>query len=213
MPVYHLVGSGDKRARTSVMAARLGTDTAARILEVAERLVQVQGFNAFSYADISGELRIRKASLHHHFPTKAALGQALIIRYHHRFVEALDRIERDYQDARTKLAKYVELYRGVLRKQRMCLCGVLAGDFETLPRPMQKRVVDFFKANEVWLTGVLEKGRRAKVLRFQGAASATAAFLVSSLEGAMLVARSYGKVSRFESVARKLIGDLAKTNG
>ena len=190
------------------MAVRRGTDTAARILEVAERLVQVQGFNAFSYADISGELRIRKASLHHHFPTKAALGQALITRYHQRFVDALARIRRDYQDARTRLTKYAELYRGVLRKQRMCLCGVLAADFETLPRPMRERVVEFFKANETWLTGVLEQGRRAKVLRFQGSASATAAFLVSSLEGAMLVARSYGKVSRFESVAKRLIGDL-----
>jgi TetR/AcrR family transcriptional regulator, transcriptional repressor for nem operon len=194
------------------MAARRGTDTAASILEVAERLVQVQGFNAFSYADISGELHIRKASLHHHFPTKAALGQALITRYHQRFVDALDRIRRDNQDARTRLTQYAQLYLEVLRKQRMCLCGVLAADFETLPRPMQKQVVEFFKANEAWLTGVLEEGRRAKVLRFQGSASATAAFLVSSLEGAMLVARSYGKVSRFESVAKRLIGDLAKTN-
>jgi TetR/AcrR family transcriptional regulator, transcriptional repressor for nem operon len=194
------------------MAARRGTDTAARILEVAERLVQVQGFNAFSYADISGELHIRKASLHHHFPTKAALGQALITRYHQTFVDALGRIRRDNQDARTRLAKYAQLYRDVLRKQRMCLCGVLAADFETLPRPMRERVVEFFEANEAWLTGVLEEGRRAKVLRFQGPASATAAFLVSSLEGAMLVARSYGRVSRFESVAKKLIADLATTN-
>jgi TetR/AcrR family transcriptional regulator, transcriptional repressor for nem operon len=191
------------------MAARRGPDTAMRILEVAERLVQVQGFNGFSYADISGELHIRKASLHHHFPTKAALGQALITRYHRRFFDALDGIRRDNRDARARLSKYAQLYREVLRKQRMCLCGALAADFETLPGPMRERVVEFFKANEAWLTGVLEEGRRAKVLRFQGRASATAAFLVSSLEGAMLVARSYGKVSRFQSVANKLIGDLA----
>jgi TetR/AcrR family transcriptional regulator, transcriptional repressor for nem operon len=194
------------------MAARLGTDTAARILDVAERLVQVQGFNAFSYADISGELHIRKASLHHHFPTKAALGQALISRYHQRFVDALGGIRRDNQNARTRLVKYTQLYRQVLHKQRMCLCGVLAADFETLPTPMRERVVEFFKANEAWLTGVLEEGRKSKVLSFLGPASTTAAFLVSSLEGAMLVARSYGRVSRFESVAKKLISDLAQTN-
>ena len=194
------------------MAARRGPNTAVRILDVAERLVQVQGFNGFSYADISGELHIRKASLHHHFPTKAALGQALITRYHQRFFEALDGIRRDNQDARTRLAKYAQLYREVLRKQRMCLCGALAADFETLPGPMRERVVEFFRANEAWLTGVLEAGRRAKLLRFQGPASSTAAFLVSSLEGAMLVARSYGRVSRFDSVAKKLIGDLATSN-
>ena len=31
-------------------------DTASRILDVAERLVQSRGFNAFSYADVAGEL-------------------------------------------------------------------------------------------------------------------------------------------------------------
>jgi TetR/AcrR family transcriptional repressor of nem operon len=193
------------------MAARRGTDTPARILEVAERLVQVQGFNAFSYADISGELHIRKASLHHHFPTKAALGLALIARYHQTFIQALAAIRRDHQDARTRLARYVDLYRQVLRKQRMCLCGVLAAEFETLPAPMRRRVVQFFQANEVWLTAVVEEGRRARTLSFPGPASSTAAFLVSSLEGAMLVARSFGRVSRFESVAKKLIAGLVAT--
>ena len=191
------------------MASPRRTDTAARILEVAERLVQVQGFNAFSYAHIAAELHIRKASLHHHFPTKEALGQALITRYHQRFVEALAEIRRDSDDAPARLERYAQLYTQVLRKQRMCLCGVLAADFKTLPRPMRDRVVGFFKANEAWLSSVLEEGRRARQLHFKGPASSTAAFLVSSLEGAMLVARSYGRASRFEAVVKKVLGDLA----
>jgi len=183
--------------------------TAARILDVAERLVQVQGFNAFSYADISAELGIRKASLHHHFATKAKLGKALITRYQDRFRDALAEIRRGASDAPTQLKTYARLYGNVLRKQRMCLCGVLAADFETLPRAMRDGVLSFFALNEEWLTDVLEEGRRAKTLRFEGSAAPIAAFLVSSLEGAMLLARSYGKVSRFESVSKKLIGDLA----
>jgi TetR/AcrR family transcriptional repressor of nem operon len=190
------------------MASRRRTDTAARILEVAERLVQVQGFNAFSYADISDELHIRKASLHHHFPTKTALGQALVTRYRQAFMEALAGIRRDNDDARIRLEQYAQIYREVLRKKRMCLCGMLAAEFETLPRSMRDRVTEFFKLNEAWLARVLEEGRSARVLRFQGPASATAAFLISSLEGALLLARSYGKGQRFESVAKKLIGDL-----
>ena len=49
-------------------------DTADRILDSAERLVQVRGFNAFSYADVARELGITKASLHYHFAGKAELG-------------------------------------------------------------------------------------------------------------------------------------------
>jgi len=185
-------------------------NTADRILDVAERLVQVHGFNAFSYADIAAELGIRKASLHHHFPTKAGLGTALITRYHERFGEALAEILGSTDDANARLQAYVRLYGKVLRNKRMCLCGVLAADFETLPSPMRAGVLSFFALNEEWLTRVLEQGRQVGALRFEGPATRIAAFLVSSLEGAMLLARSYGKISRFESVAKKLLGDLAR---
>src|SRR4030081_1468236 len=56
-------------------------DTASKVLDVAERLVQVNGFNGFSYADAASELGITKAALHYHFAGKAELGEALITRY------------------------------------------------------------------------------------------------------------------------------------
>src|SRR5689334_23991606 len=107
--------------------------TAERILDVAERLVQTRGFTNFSYADISAELGITKASLHYHFPGKAELGQALIARYGERFAQALADIDQTVRDAHAKLEAYAELYADVLRGNRMCMCGVLAGEYETLP--------------------------------------------------------------------------------
>ena len=70
-------------------------DTATRILDVAERLAQMRGFNGFSYADIAAEVEITKAALHYHFATKADLGEALIGRYAARFGEALASIAAD----------------------------------------------------------------------------------------------------------------------
>jgi len=185
-------------------------DTARRILDVALRLVQVQGFNAFSYADVSAELRITKASLHHHFPTKAALGKALISGYTADFLAALAEIDARGGDAFAKLRAYADIYLSVLRQERMCLCGMLAADFETLPKAMRASVTEFFRANEEWLARVLDEGRRAGTLRFEGAPAATAAFLVSSLEGAMLVARSFGGVSRLEAVVDRLLASLRR---
>src|ERR1700749_5032156 len=98
--------------------------TAERILDIAERLVQVRGFNNFSYADVASELGITKASLHYHFPGKAELGQALITRYAERFSHALEAIDRDQPNARAKLAAYAGLYAEVLRGKRMCMCGI-----------------------------------------------------------------------------------------
>jgi TetR/AcrR family transcriptional regulator, transcriptional repressor for nem operon len=133
--------------------------TAAQILDSAERLVQVRGFNGFSYADIATELKISKASLHYHFPGKAALGEALIGRYAARFADALQAIDGEGGNASDKLEAYASIYADVLREHRMCLCGMLAADFETLPPPMQAAVIGFFDQNEAWLTDVLETGR------------------------------------------------------
>jgi TetR/AcrR family transcriptional regulator, transcriptional repressor for nem operon len=184
-------------------------DTASRILDIAERLVQVRGFNGFSYADISSELKVSKASLHYHFPGKAELGEALIGRYAARFAEALGAIDTGGGDALTKLEAYASIYADVLRDRRMCLCGMLAAEYDTLPKPMRKAIIGFFDENEAWLTDVLERGQEDGALHLNGSASEAAQTIVSGLEGALLIARPYGDVARFQAAATRLLTSLA----
>src|SRR3954447_7598070 len=91
-----------------------GSGTTSRILDVAERMLQVRGYNGFSYGDVAGELGITRAALHYHFKGKAELGQALIDRYAVRFADALDHLDATAPDAAAKLRGYVDLYAGVL---------------------------------------------------------------------------------------------------
>jgi TetR/AcrR family transcriptional regulator, transcriptional repressor for nem operon len=194
------------------MTASRGRDdagTAGRILDVAERLVQVRGFNGFSYADIAAELHITKAALHYHFAGKADLGAALIARYADRFAGALAEVDTRRDSASAKLAGYADLYLQVLRARKMCLCGMLAAEYQTLPQPMQDAVIGFFDRNETWLEDVLEQGRRDGSLRFAGSARDTARMIVGGLEGAMLVARPYGDIARFQAAAANLLAGLA----
>lgn len=184
------------------------SETSSRILDVAERLVQTRGFNAFSYADVAGALNLTKASLHYHFPTKAKLGERLIDRYRESFLAALDHIDRACPDAGAKLRAYVEIYAVVLDSNRMCLCGMLAADYATLPKPMKEAVRSFFDTNEAWLARVLMEGRKRKELAFSGTPVETARVLVAALEGAMLLARSHGDSSRLRSAADRLLADL-----
>ena len=184
------------------------TAAATAILDVAEELAQTRGYNGFSYADIALKLGVTKASLHYHFPSKAELGRALIERYRHLFGAALEAIDQQIQDPRKKLRRYVDLYISVLSNERMCLCGMLAAEFATLPAPMQDGLKLFFDANERWLTTVLDEGRRAGMLSFKESANERARVLLGALEGAMLVARSYGDPRRFQSAAGYVLADL-----
>jgi TetR/AcrR family transcriptional repressor of nem operon len=182
--------------------------TAARILDAAAELVQVRGFNGFSYADISAELGVTKAALHYHFPGKADLGLALITRYTSRFAQALAAIDTTGGSPAERLAGYADLYSLVLRGGRMCLCGMLAAEFQTLPQPMRDAVTSFFEANEDWLEKVLDEGRQAGGLRFSGSARDAARVVIACLEGAMLVARPFGDLERFASVRASLLAGL-----
>ena len=192
---------------------RVAGDTAIRILDVAERLVQLRGFNAFSYADIAAELRVTTASLHYHYGSKATLGQALIERYTDRFMASLTDIEERLTDAPARLAAYVDLYASVLEHQRLCLCGMLAADYQTLPKAMRESVVRFFDHNEAWLSRILAVGQEQGSLHFAGTPIQTAQMIVCALEGAMLVARPYGDVGRFHAAASQLLSSLASGSG
>jgi TetR/AcrR family transcriptional regulator, transcriptional repressor for nem operon len=183
-------------------------DTAVRILDAAERLVQVRGFNGFSYADIAADLGITKAALHYHFAGKADLGEALIRRYADRFGRALAALDATAPTAADKLRGYADLYLGVLRDHRMCLCGMLAAEYPTLPDPMRASVLSFFDRNEEWLLSVLDQGRADGSLTFTGSVRDMARMVIGCLEGAMLVARPYADIPRFQNAAASLLASL-----
>jgi TetR/AcrR family transcriptional repressor of nem operon len=187
------------------------TAAARAILDAAEGLAQTRGYNGFSYADIAAQLGVTKASLHYHFPSKAELGRALIERYRAVFTEALDSIDRETNEPCRKLERYVALYDAVLRNDKMCLCGMLAAEYATLPAPMQEQLHLFFDANERWLTIVLEEGRRVGRFAFREGAYERAGVLLGALEGALLIARSYRDPKRFAVAASALLDDLCKS--
>jgi TetR/AcrR family transcriptional repressor of nem operon len=189
-----------------------GNGTVGRILDVAERLVQVRGYNGFSYGDVATELGITRAALHYYFPGKAELGQALIERYATRFSVALTQLDAGAPDAATKLRGYVALYTDVLSADRMCLCGMLAAEHRTLPEPLQQSVCDFFTANTTWLHKVLEEGCSDGSLHCPGTADATATMVLGALEGAMLITRLDGDVQRFTATADQLLSGLLATH-
>jgi TetR/AcrR family transcriptional regulator, transcriptional repressor for nem operon len=190
----------------TLVVEQAGTST--QILDVAERLVQTRGFNDFSYADIALELGITKPALHYHFRSKAVLGEAIIARYSERFFSALAAIEVDRSDARARLDAYVQLYRSVVSAQRMCLCGILAAEYLTLPAPMRSAVIGFFDRNEDWLERVLRQGQGDRELSVGEPIRDTARAIIDTLEGATMIARAHAAPERFDAVAARMISAM-----
>ncbi len=185
-----------------------GTGTAGQILDVAERLVQTRGFNYFSYADIAAELALTKPALHYHFRSKALLGEALISRYTDRFFGALNTIDSAGADAQTRLDRFIALYRTMLSSGRMCLCGVFAAEYPTLPPAMCVAVLDFFDRNETWLEAVLRQGVAEQTMVVAEPARDVARMIIDTVEGATMIARAHDDPERFNRVTEQMLSAL-----
>ncbi|MFD9705933.1 TetR/AcrR family transcriptional regulator [Lentzea sp. NPDC059081] len=181
--------------------------TVERILDSAQALVQVRGYNGFSYADISAELSITKPSIHHHFPTKAALAEALIARYREQFAAALVEVDDSTGGARQRLVDYAGLYAATFaRGGRICLCGVFAVDAESLPAPVRQATDAFFDDQRRWVAGVLiEAGVPASK------AGAAAEAYLAALEGALLLSRAHGQPEGTAEPDRDVVRSVAAT--
>ena len=181
-----------------------------QILDVAEGIVRSRGYNAFSYADVASIVGLSKASLHHHFPTKADLGLELITRFEENVLEALAEIDNSDADNVTKLREYAAIFEVSLLENKMCLCGMLAAEHETLSDEMQNAISVFFERNEAWVAGVLEKGKASGEINFSGTALDQAQLFIASLQGALQIAKSMNSLQRIKSVAFNLVEILPR---
>lgn len=164
-------------------------DKAVAILNSARALMMDRGYNGFSFRDIAAEVGIKSASIHYHYATKADLGEATAKAYREAFSDALDGL--DAATAPDLLRAYGALFVATLRDHGgLCLGGVLAADATTLPDPVRAEVVAFFDAQHVWVAAVLRQGQANAEFRKDFDADALARMFVSSLEGAMMVARA-----------------------
>ena len=164
-----------------------GEDTKTKLLDVAQGLIQSRGYNAFSFRDLAATVGIRTASIHYHFPSKADLGVALMQRYTSELDEALREIDASGGGAAERLEGFIELYGQTEHHQRICLCGSLAADRDTLPPELRDLVQRYLARSEAWAAATIAAGARDGV--FDAEPGRAAALLVASLQGGLIVAR------------------------
>jgi TetR/AcrR family transcriptional repressor of nem operon len=187
-------------------------DTRDIILAEAQKLVQTRGFNAFSFRDVSERIGIKSASMHYHFPSKEQLGIELVRAYAARVRERLAEIEQRTTKPATRLERYIELFVEIMDGgQRLCLCGMLASDADTLPTDVRREVQAFFHENERWLASILDSGRSAGAFAFQGSPKLMARAAYALMQGALLGAHLFQEPERVKAAGKTVLALLSAT--
>ena len=183
-------------------------DTKTAILDAAQELIQRRGANAMSYQDVSEAVGIRKASIHHHFPTKDDLIVAVIERYAEYVFGLMDGIFSSKLDPAAKLRQYAALFEATLsdgKQDKACPFAVLGAELASLNSPAAARVRRFYDETEARLARVVEEGREQGRFHFKGDPRRVAAMFFALLEGAMLIARAEGGPKRLHATAEQAL--------
>lgn len=161
-------------------------DTRTSLVSYATELIQIRGFCAFSYQDLADHVGIRTASIHHHFPTKADLGVAVVLAMAGHMRETWTGLERQHSGVAKRLRVLFAHVQGLAASgDRICPVGSLQAEFNALPAAVQAQLRAFDEEYLATYTRWLDAGRRGGELVYPGSPRAMAQIVVSVLQAGL----------------------------
>ncbi|SHL65895.1 transcriptional regulator, TetR family [Chitinophaga jiangningensis] len=181
------------------------SETREKIISLADKLIRVNGFNAFSYKDIAQPLEMKNAAVHYHFPGKTDLGIGVINEELYRFTQQTHKWQKLPEDEQLK--HFIDVFRKHCHHGNICLMGSLSPDYNTLAPDMQLKVQEMANAILQWLSACLDAGRKHKRFKFKGSAEDRALLIITNLQASLLMSRVLGNTI-FSRISHQLLDDI-----
>src|SRR5258708_7543442 len=178
-----------------------------KLLSDGLRLVHERGFGASSVRDIVQAAGVPQGSFTNHFASKEAFGLEILERYRTMTSAAVRAtLRNDGLPRLDRLRAWIGGQLSYLRKgdmRRGCLYGNLSAEASEASDAIRFRVASVFAENQASVAYCLEAAIEAGELAPKANVQELAGFIVSSLQGAILVAKSLRSpipVERFERI-------------
>jgi TetR/AcrR family transcriptional regulator, transcriptional repressor for nem operon len=175
------------------------------IVQLGYQLIREKGYNAFSFYDISSELKIKNASIHYHFPTKTDLGVSVLKEQRKSFRGIVESTLN--KNPEVKLDAFLSIYERIKSEGRVCIVGSLATDLNSVDTKIAKELK--LLANEIlaWVTAALYEGKQKKIFSFSGGARTKALLIITNLVAALQLSRLTDEKD-FALIKNAIIKDL-----
>jgi TetR/AcrR family transcriptional repressor of nem operon len=186
-----------------------GATTRDLILDVATRLIHLQGYHCTSLDDVLRESGVGKGNFYYHFRSKEELGYAIIDRVMHAFLERT--LGPSFADTTGDPIGQVHAFLDhVLENQRQrncvggCPIGNLASELSDVHEGFRRRLAGIFDEWRAKLTEALSRGQLSGRVREDLEPSDLAQFLVAALEGAILLTKVTKNIAIMERCVEQL---------
>jgi TetR/AcrR family transcriptional regulator, transcriptional repressor for nem operon len=183
------------------------SDTAGKLVGGAAQLIMRVGYNGFSYADLSERFGIRKASIHHHFPSKVDLVVAVVEQARAGIRAQIEALDEGSPVALDQLRFYTGYWERCIKDQSapFCLAAVLAAELPSLPEEVAVSVRAHFVDLGKWLERLLELGVEQGSVNLEASPNVEAQAFMATVYGAMLAARAFDDPERFNVIVETLL--------
>jgi TetR/AcrR family transcriptional repressor of nem operon len=178
-----------------------------RILAAGLRVVHAHGYAGASVRDIVQAAGVPQGSFTNHFTSKEAFGLEILDLYFARGCEVMRQtLRNDRQPPLQRLSAYIEATKAHLNEDSMrngCLYGNFTAEATDHSEPIRRRLVEIFAEVQSAIADCLKAAVQAGELPAGFGCDEVAGFIVSSLQGANLLAkaqRSPVPVDRFKQV-------------
>ncbi|MDI9221359.1 TetR/AcrR family transcriptional regulator [Pantoea sp. EA-12] len=184
------------------------------ISALTRRLLTTGGYKSFSYADIADVIQIRKASIHHHFPSKADLIRTVVIQYREEALAGMSALDQQLNDPVAEIKAYVDYWSRCIKdgSSPFCICMMLAVELPSLPDEVATEVKGHFQDLSDWLTSLLQKGQNKGIFRLTDTPSVEAKSFMATVHGAMLAARAFNNAALFQQITQPVLSRLLATD-
>lgn len=161
------------------------------ILKAARELIQTRSYLGFSFQDLADRVGIRKASLYHHFPSKEALGVAVLeqaMATYDKWFKAFDGTPEE------GFRIYINGFRNVIGAgRRVCPAAAFIPGWDAVDSDIHQAITRLRQMQVDWLTVQLSRQGRVQD------PAAVAGQVFALCQGSLIAARITGRVEDFDS--------------
>ncbi len=186
--------------------------TRERILQVAADEMQRVGYRAMGLNEILKKLRMSKGALYHHFKSKLELGYAVLDEHFAtQFQRTWVAAAKSKDPLQTKIERLHALADGMDLETLRCGCPVnsLANEMSALDEGFRLRIEQIYDGWRNKLTECFEQAQREGYMKTSVSAHDTAMFVITSIQGAIVVAKNAQNIELFTTSVRSVTNYLS----
>jgi len=205
----------DVRKRTRrTSSPRARTPNRERLLREGLRVIHERGFGASSVRDIVRAAGVPQGSFTNHFTTKEAFGLEILEQYHAMTnAGVMATLRNDALPPVFRLRRWIEVQLEYLEQDEMrkgCLYGNMAAEASEQSEAIRARIVRVFAENQESVAYCLRAAVEAGELSASTDIVEAAGFIVSSLQGAILVAKAARSPEPIQRLLRTLFSTVLR---